>query len=108
MPRHVSRGSHSAKRLKVVDEVGLVIVAALNGHRSPVHLLRLSCCQALDDALKSQHAVELLRLHPDTLVEQVDEVLLADSDLGRQVADKHSHGQTDHLLDSKMYGSIRI
>ena len=57
-PSQVRRRSHPRKRLEIVDEVGLVIVAAVQGDPGPIHAG--FAMDAFEHALEAAHSTESL------------------------------------------------
>ncbi len=77
-PRQIRRRSHPRERLEIVDEVGLVVVAAVEGDLGPVHTG--FAVDTFEDALEAADTAEGLGRQTDLVAKQLDEAALAEAD----------------------------
>lgn len=96
----ILRGSEAGELAKVVDEMGLIVIAGIERHTDPVHFA--STMDRFQDALEPADAAEGLRIDTDLFVEELDEPALAEADSTEYRGDSDFMGPSAELAARKV------
>ncbi len=97
--------SEAGELAKIVNEMGLIVIAAIERHTDPVHFA--SAVHRFQDALETADAAERFRSDTDLFVEELDETALAEAGLIEYRGRGDVMGPSAELAAGKVDGGMQ-
>ena len=102
----VGGGGHAGEGLEVVDEMGLVVVAAIECDLCPIDLP--GAMYRVEGLLEAAHAAEGFRRESDLLAKELDETARAEADFFRECSDGGDVRRAANVMERIGYGWVPL